>query len=260
MSYCGLQLAKQVYGQEETSPSALVEPSSSSGRLLATCVYALMPYTVAKLPTCLRFAVEDLSAISNGARQTMKLVNPMSNSWHPRELSDSQRASRLVDFINDIHMWLFFAYGAYLEFPLTIARLRMLTSVNQPQTRLDRAGNLLSKLQFLKIVLNSIAGSAGLWMTIRRFHSEQGIESTQEIGSIEKTAFIFPFDRSCALCRDRIDSPAALTCGHIFCWGCIQSWKVAAAEKSSDGTLKCPMCARVCLSDNVRPIFFSLRE
>lgn len=264
MSYCNLQLAHQVYRQEETSVTALVEPSSSSARLIASCIFAFIPYTLNKLPTCLRFAVEDLSAISDGARKTMTFFNPMSNNWHPREMSDSQRAARLVGFINDIHMWLFFAYGAYLDFPLRITRLRMLTSASQPQPRLDQVGSLLSKLHFLKLLLNSIAGLTGLLMAIRQFHSEQNSESVHAYGatsSTEKTTIniIFPFDRSCTLCHGRIESPAALTCGHIFCWGCIQLWK-AAASNSLDGTLKCPMCTRVCIADNIRPIFLSLPE
>jgi hypothetical protein len=273
MSYCDLQFAHQVYRQEETSSVPLVEPSSSSGRLLASCMFALMTYTFTKLPTCLRFAVEDLSAISDGSKQTIKLFNPMSNSWHPRELSDSQRAARLVGFINDIHIWLFFAYGAYLDFPLRITRLRMLTSANRPQTRLDQVGNLLSKLHFLKLLLHSIAGLTGLLITIQRFNgddkSESILQAHGETTSDEKTTIsekstiIFPFDRTCTLCHGRIESPAALTCGHIFCWGCLQSWKAAAPPSSSEGTLKtlkCPLCTRVCISDNIRPIFLSLHE
>jgi hypothetical protein len=267
MSYCGLQLAKQVSStSSDTVP--LVQPVSSSARLLLSWLYAMMPFTTAKLPTGLRFVVDDLSNISEGSSNTLRIMNPMSNLWHPRELSDHQRANRLIKFVSDIHDWLFYSYGAYFEFPMRIARIRMLCSVNRPQTRLDQAGIVLSRVHFLKLVLQTIAGVTGFFLAMRQKNRTissitQPLEPDKlickEPNKVTEAVASFPFNRSCSLCRGRIESPGALPCGHIFCWQCLQSWR-NSSRKPNEDAFRCPMCAKVCRANDIRPLFFYLCE
>ena len=40
----------------------------------------------------------------------------------------------------------------------------------------------------------------------------------------------------CFICLDIPKSPVAITCGHIFCWRCLQTWI------SGKSTLICPVC------------------
>lgn len=62
----------------------------------------------------------------------------------------------------------------------------------------------------------------------------------------------------CALCMDAMTSPAAIPCGHVFCWACILAHARAAAG-TAGGTagrlVKCPMCRAEFRSQRIRALF-----
>lgn len=55
-----------------------------------------------------------------------------------------------------------------------------------------------------------------------------------------------PQQRKCTLCLEPMKSPAATTCGHVFCWSCICEW---LAEKP-----ECPLCRQGVLVQKVLPL------
>ena len=53
----------------------------------------------------------------------------------------------------------------------------------------------------------------------------------------------------CYICMDKPNNPVATSCGHIFCWRCLQSW---ASGKSS---LQCPVCKNGLDLNRVIPLY-----
>lgn len=55
-----------------------------------------------------------------------------------------------------------------------------------------------------------------------------------------------PHGRKCTLCLERMKEPSVTTCGHVFCWRCIQDW---VREKT-----ECPLCRQHVAGAHVLPL------
>ena len=52
--------------------------------------------------------------------------------------------------------------------------------------------------------------------------------------------------RKCTLCLEPFKDPSVTTCGHVFCWECVQDWVREKAE--------CPLCRQAVLGQKVLPL------
>ena len=52
--------------------------------------------------------------------------------------------------------------------------------------------------------------------------------------------------RKCTLCLEPFRDPSTTSCGHVFCWTCVQDWVKEKAE--------CPLCRQAVLSQKVLPL------
>jgi peroxin-10 len=55
-----------------------------------------------------------------------------------------------------------------------------------------------------------------------------------------------PQQRKCTLCLEPMRDPSVTTCGHVFCWTCIQDWVREKAE--------CPLCRQSVRAQKVIPL------
>ena len=53
---------------------------------------------------------------------------------------------------------------------------------------------------------------------------------------------------NCVICTEFFVDPQVLPCEHVFCKSCVDQMKDA-------GTIKCPNCSKVCVTDDVKPDF-----
>jgi peroxin-10 len=52
--------------------------------------------------------------------------------------------------------------------------------------------------------------------------------------------------RKCTLCLEAFRDPSVTTCGHVFCWTCVQDWVREKAE--------CPLCRQSVLPQKILPL------
>lgn len=68
-----------------------------------------------------------------------------------------------------------------------------------------------------------------------------GLEDTSTMNWIQGSQ-----QRKCTLCLEEMKDPSATTCGHVFCWSCIEDW---IREKP-----ECPLCRQAVLGQHVLPL------
>ena len=57
---------------------------------------------------------------------------------------------------------------------------------------------------------------------------------------------------TCPVCQSQLKSPVVTTCGHTFCWPCLQS--------HLENSRTCPVCSASCSKENIVPIYGQAEE
>src|SRR5690606_4781390 len=58
--------------------------------------------------------------------------------------------------------------------------------------------------------------------------------------------FITGVSRKCTLCLEFMKTPTSTSCGHMFCWSCVEEWCRSKPE--------CPLCRQTVLVQHLLPI------
>jgi peroxin-10 len=87
-------------------------------------------------------------------------------------------------------------------------------------------------------------------------HLSRGISSTTQTPVLDHPRYDLSADvmswipagqqAKCTLCLEPLRDPSVTTCGHVFCWTCIQDW---VREKA-----QCPLCRQAILPQKILPL------
>ena len=72
-------------------------------------------------------------------------------------------------------------------------------------------------------------------------HPRYDVANEKVMGWIPSTQ-----QRKCTLCLEAFKDPSVTTCGHVFCWTCVQDWVKEKAE--------CPLCRQSVLPQKILPL------
>lgn len=76
---------------------------------------------------------------------------------------------------------------------------------------------------------------------------KEGVELTIiDLADEAQLPYLPEQSRSCMLCLSPMKDPSCTTCGHLFCWGCIQGWCKERTE--------CPLCRAPITASQVLPL------
>ena len=118
--------------------------------------------------------------------------------------------------------------GPGVEMPLSSAPLETNTSSN----------NMLSSLPIPRQLPQGLSANTHTpILDSPRYHLDDG-----------ETMTWFPAgqQRKCTLCLEPFRDPSVTTCGHVFCWTCVQDWVKEKAE--------CPLCRQSVLPQKILPL------
>ena len=212
-------------------------------RLAFVYFHLVCPYILEKLLRRLSTWVDSLDITRTRAPVFLKKLSR----------AQRQRFSKVLNFFSfavslasQLHMASFYYVGSYYHMA------KRLTGIGYVQIeRDDTFGNrsqpyrVLGLLVSIQIVLQLVSYISGMLETESTKvspSSTQGVNA-EKMASSSKDECVLSganrldcttLDMKCLLCLDYIINPAAMTCGHIFCWDCIMSRCVTSQE--------CPVC------------------
>lgn len=55
----------------------------------------------------------------------------------------------------------------------------------------------------------------------------------------------------CHICLDTVQSPVVTTCGHLYCWACLDRWMCSRNSNAK----ACPLCKAMLTLDRIIPVY-----
>ena len=83
----------------------------------------------------------------------------------------------------------------------------------------------------------------------------------RDSGAAAETDLLSQSPHKCSLCLDRLTHPAAIPCGHVFCWTCIVSYVHSSSSDRAASTaiatvlIRCPICRFEFTGQKVRALY-----
>lgn len=94
-----------------------------------------------------------------------------------------------------------------------------------------------------------IRGVMKRWTDMVARYLEQRKRKREQILSVRRNNLEGSAKASCAICLGKRTFPAVVaTCGHVFCWNCLNHW-VASVNQA------CPYCRVSCKESDIQPLF-----
>ncbi|KAF4672120.1 hypothetical protein FOL47_000891 [Perkinsus chesapeaki] len=87
----------------------------------------------------------------------------------------------------------------------------------------------------------------------RRYSWSNGTEQGGAVDTIEMNLGYQQL--TCLICYSQMKSPAALVCGHLFCWRCVLEWLEENSPAMGGSRGGCPLCRTACKPQQVVPVF-----
>lgn len=196
-------------------------------------------------------------------RASRVLAHPSTSSFLGVPMTNNPKGRRsfqlLIEWIRStgipqlyrIHLAFFYIFGVYYNISRRTVGIRYL-SLN-PQTDL-KALKVYKFLGFLTLAQTAL--SLTLWLVSaveserskgRRKSSGTGTDGSVKEGSVQDDDFAHSWFR-CSVCLEG-KSPSTTSCGHLFCWRCIQEHALTA-----NGDAHCPHCRAVFEPSQVVPL------
>ncbi|KAK6743906.1 hypothetical protein RB195_010916 [Necator americanus] len=145
-----------------------------------------------------------------------------------------------IPYLHRIHIALFYILGIYYNISLRVSGIRFLSLSPQTSVEALKIYKFLGYLTLAQTMLNltlwiaSVMSERNNQKSSNRQQEEATTATKAEEHEVEDD---FPHTWfRCSVCLER-RSPSCTSCGHLFCWNCIQEHAMSA-----DSEVRCPHC------------------
>lgn len=179
----------------------------------------------------------------------------------PHEIGDSTDPARLLSsrrsvlsWLLRLHLALYCTTGGYAHWRHRLVGLKQQPKPQNISRLINQPGNLsrvAGALMLVNLMCDS-AWSSSQWMVQQMVDGDSHQKTAShadlltEVGSRpedlpERIAY-------CGICSEKRLYPATLaSCGHIYCWVCLQDWQVTHGE--------CPLCRKPISARDIIPLY-----